>query len=511
VRTPTPRDPDEYEGVSGRVNSIALLDGLLYLGTGMGLAVYDPTSLRQVDQIEVSSGADLTGANLLPDGSGGLITLGWEEYGRWDPATREMLWQRDSHQVQCQLAATVDDGESLLCASWTQGAVKLAMADGAPTGQTFPLLSDWLHTVDAVPETNEVVMIISRADPSMQRWRMDGAPRISTPIAAGQTVMHGFGAGDSQIITQPITSARTGEQGGRFRWDLATDSAVSEQGDWYWADDRIVADHTEESGLRLENVDTGESWAVERADDAEEEFWVHDGGNGPLAFAVDDSTITAIDPATGAIAGGEIKPKPADLMDYPPTISELSDGERVAVTRWDSDRVGMTTVVYDIATGEELASGLYGDVSAAALPGNEIISASASRLVRSGADLSPISALARSATAPDYMEVSDDGRTLMLTTYGKEVAFYDLEAGLRLGADIEVALQDQPVAPAAFLSSDGSKMVTPSETGVLLWDLSPDALHEAACWLAGRELTELEWQTYLGDDPQTPTCADVWP
>lgn len=508
VSTPTPRDPAEYEGMSPQWNSITMLGGLLYIGTGTGLAVYDPASLRQVDQIEVSA-TDVTSFSLVPDGSGGLLTLGMEGYGRWNPITRALTWERDMHQVQCDFATPVDDGAALICTTWMQGGVKLAMADGTVTGQTFPMLSDWLYAVDPLPETNEIVVVVARSDPSLQRWRMDGAPAISTPVAAGQTVMDGFGAGDTEIITQPTTSARAGEESQRVRWDLESDSAASGPGDWHWADDRIVADRRAPLGLVLEDVDTAQTWTVARADDAETEFSVHDGGNGPLAFAVDAATITPIDPGTGRIAGATIAPAGADLEKHPPAISELSDGERVAVTRWDDERVDMTTVVYSISTGEELARGLYGDVYAAALPGDEFVSASASRLVRSADDLSPLSALPRSATAPDYMEVSDDGRTLMLTTYGKQVALYDVAAGLKLGIDIEVDLVGAPIAPVAFLSSDGLAMVTSSKTGALLWDLSPDALRDAACRLAGRELTELEWQTYFGDDPQTTTCADA--
>ena len=53
------------------------------------------------------------------------------------------------------------------------------------------------------------------------------------------------------------------------------------------------------------------------------------------------------------------------------------------------------------------------------------------------------------------------------------------------------------------------RMVTAAEDGILLWNLSPERLHEAVCRIAGREFTALEWSTYFGDTPQTPTCADV--
>ncbi|GAA2990507.1 DNA-binding SARP family transcriptional activator [Microbacterium terrae] len=510
VTTPTPRDPAAYAGKSGHYNSVAFLDGRVYIGTGTGLAVYDPETLERVETIEVAE-EESTSFQLVPDGTGGLLVLGWDSVGRWIPDAPGLGWRREGKDVRCDLAAPVDDATALVCASWTEGAVKLRMADGVVTGEPFPVLSDWLGAVDALPDTNEIVITIARSDPSIQRWRMDGAPSITTPIADGQVPMHGFGMGGTQIITQSIADARDGERATRYRWDIASDAAVSGPGDWYWADDGVIANGTEEGGVTLQDAATGASWSVERAADAEHEFWVHDGGAGPHAFAIGRSTITPIDPTTGAVAGATIGPFDSDLFERGASVSELSDGGRYAVTWWDETRVGMVTVVYDRETGREMASGLEGDVFVVAVPGDELVSASASRLVRSTADLAPVSAFARSSTAPDYMEVSADGRTLLLTTYGKEAALYDLEGGRKLGSDIEVGHVDRPTVPAAFLSPDGESMVTPSETGVLLWDLSPFALRIAACRIAGRELTELEWRTYFGDEPQTPTCADVLP
>jgi hypothetical protein len=34
--------------------------------------------------------------------------------------------------------------------------------------------------------------------------------------------------------------------------------------------------------------------------------------------------------------------------------------------------------------------------------------------------------------------------------------------------------------------------------GVEVWDIAPEHLAEAACRMAGRNLTETEWETYLG-------------
>jgi hypothetical protein len=46
-----------------------------------------------------------------------------------------------------------------------------------------------------------------------------------------------------------------------------------------------------------------------------------------------------------------------------------------------------------------------------------------------------------------------------------------------------------------------------ADTGVALWDLDPAAWVDAACAIAGRNLTHEEWATYVGDlAPYTATC-----
>ena len=44
--------------------------------------------------------------------------------------------------------------------------------------------------------------------------------------------------------------------------------------------------------------------------------------------------------------------------------------------------------------------------------------------------------------------------------------------------------------------------------GVVVWDLDPAHQFDAVCRLAGRDLTENEWRTYLGDlGARESTCG----
>ena len=60
-----------------------------------------------------------------------------------------------------------------------------------------------------------------------------------------------------------------------------------------------------------------------------------------------------------------------------------------------------------------------------------------------------------------------------------------------------------------WLRPDGLAVAMTVREGVAILDLEPARLAEAACRLAGRNLTETEWATYLAEfgEPR-PTCAD---
>ena len=64
-----------------------------------------------------------------------------------------------------------------------------------------------------------------------------------------------------------------------------------------------------------------------------------------------------------------------------------------------------------------------------------------------------------------------------------------------------------PRARGVVFSTDGSGLAIPSPEGVQIWDLEPGHWADAACRLAGRNLTREEWDTNIGDlAPYRATC-----
>jgi hypothetical protein len=53
---------------------------------------------------------------------------------------------------------------------------------------------------------------------------------------------------------------------------------------------------------------------------------------------------------------------------------------------------------------------------------------------------------------------------------------------------------------------DGAELAVGSGDRVMVWDLRPEAWAQAACRVAGRELTDAEWRDHIGEAPSGPTC-----
>jgi hypothetical protein len=56
-----------------------------------------------------------------------------------------------------------------------------------------------------------------------------------------------------------------------------------------------------------------------------------------------------------------------------------------------------------------------------------------------------------------------------------------------------------PFIGPGHLRPDGKEIAVNQREGVVLWDIDPAHLAEAACLVAGRNLTESEWNTYMAD------------
>jgi hypothetical protein len=62
-------------------------------------------------------------------------------------------------------------------------------------------------------------------------------------------------------------------------------------------------------------------------------------------------------------------------------------------------------------------------------------------------------------------------------------------------------------AGGTAIRGDGLEAAVATDQGIVIWDLDPDHWVDAACQIAGRNLTRIEWAQYVGDlAPYRSTC-----
>ena len=101
--------------------------------------------------------------------------------------------------------------------------------------------------------------------------------------------------------------------------------------------------------------------------------------------------------------------------------------------------------------------------------------------------------------------LSDDERRLLVLGHDESVRLYDVDSRTSLGDEIFVGMVD-----GAALRGDGLEPAAAGEHGLVVWDLDPQRWMDAACELAGRNLTREEWQRYVGVlGGYGQTCPDL--
>jgi hypothetical protein len=102
------------------------------------------------------------------------------------------------------------------------------------------------------------------------------------------------------------------------------------------------------------------------------------------------------------------------------------------------------------------------------------------------------------------VSVSPDG-SVVAATSASGLSLFDADTLEPIGNP----LPDVQGPAETWFTADGD-LVTNSRFGVSEWELDPDEWQAIACQAAGRNLTQVEWTDYLGDEPYRTTCPQ-WP
>jgi WD40 repeat protein len=97
---------------------------------------------------------------------------------------------------------------------------------------------------------------------------------------------------------------------------------------------------------------------------------------------------------------------------------------------------------------------------------------------------------------------SPDGRMLASSGQDGRTILWDVERRQEIAA----LPQGTAVTSVAF-NADGSTLATAGDDGrIIFWDVSLASWSQAACQVADRNLTQEEWERYLGAEPYHQTC-----
>jgi DNA-binding SARP family transcriptional activator len=483
---------------------VELLDGgLVAVSRGDQIRVYDRETLALVRTIPL--GGDFASRDILSDRRGGLVTTGLAGTERIDVASGEVLWRRlVKSEAQCGNLHLATENR-VACGSYL-GVALLDLATGETTNTRAALQLNrppFFATID-----DETILVSVELPPVWMRWRIDGGAAGAAVVAKGRELIDGPERDGSLVVTRP-------EDGGRMRlWDFERDVPVGGESDRIVLLGSGIAARYDGSGRPdLERIASGERIPL-RVPDLPREFDVRPAGWARPAFAIWESGIVAFDPATGE-ALGEPLDIPADEFGVW-SVSETSDGRRAVVTY---EAGGDTaTGVFDIASGERLASGPHGLEAVQVVGADRVIGVSASQArLYDLATLEPVSSLPRAIGGGQNISVSADGRTLLDVGWNNALTLYDLTAGIALGAPLRSELTSYELSDGrpvgfrvgGFLTADGNTLLERVANGIRVWDLRPAEQASNACALAGRELTEEEWSTYFPGEEQVATCTEL--
>jgi WD40 repeat protein len=185
-----------------------------------------------------------------------------------------------------------------------------------------------------------------------------------------------------------------------------------------------------------------------------------------------------------------------DECSFDAHVSGTRDGRRVVVTTGTSNYSLRTTTVYDGRTGEQLAGPLHGPIVTSVSPDGVLVGGADGTITQYDVEtLEPIGTFPGTQNLVTHLSFSADGKILVAGSLNQTLSIYDVATRTRLGDPVA---EDLSYFVGAAVRPDGRAVATNSPDGVAVWDIDPEHLADAACQVAGRNLTRSEWDTYLG-------------
>jgi WD40 repeat protein len=524
--------PTKFQGIGGLTGQFKTISGLAFSPDGEHLAVgveqgvlflAPADSLRVAKQLETKNAHALWSPEFSPDGrtlAAGVLNAKNGVDGSvllWDVASLRLLQRLEGHTDQVFDVSYSSDGR-VLASSGADDTVRLwDLTTGEQIGEPLLGHSNDVHALSFDPTGTDLVS--AGADASVIVW--DTASRL---FGGGGPVNVVAFASDGEVMlsTEPFSYAEPlppdpnfpGGGGDLLRWDTTT---------WTRMGAAISGEYVE--GLA---VGTDGTWLIGTTIDGRIVRWPADGGStvGEPLMSVDDvlfglvalspdgheiavggfDALHLLDPATGEALRGPL-PGYGNLV-Y--GIAFSPDGRFLATGDWEG-RVRLWDTSTWSPVDDPLAEGLQQVYAVTFDPTGTLLAASGfdgSVIVWDTSTWERV----RELTIDDAtlsLAFSPDGKVLAVGTEAGEVHLIDILSGDRIGGPIPG--QRDWVNSVAF-SPDGGTVVAGSQDGSMsliastAWTDDVAAIAERLCDVAGRGMTEAEWDEFVDYKPYSSGC-----
>ncbi|MGW4930931.1 nSTAND1 domain-containing NTPase [Agromyces sp. NPDC004153] len=507
VRQVTGTSAHEAQWNTNRAGAVRFTsDGRLLYGTVEGpLLVVDPEAATVIATVPMPPESSNVSMSVVSDTT--VITTGDRRVSYVDLAAGRVAWSQpfgSEMNEPCPWVTASAELRTVYCGDLFGQIEERSLDTGLPTERSFRPHLGIVGSMAVVEDRRELV-VVGRAN-AITRWKLDGSGAVTRVVAPGWVIRDGYSpTGSSLIVARRMVDA---EWWADYREFAVLDTGAGELtlrlptpsfGVKWAGSSTLVGDfggdgpqRTGYLDLRTAEILSGDELPADALD-----VWTNVEGDRTY-IGREGGEIWTVDPTTGRRIEPTLRTDGGD----PVFFSTSPDGSRVLVTSWN-DENRPDSILFDAATGERIGKGLIGIGVTALTARNEIVSVFRKRsIVRYDADtFERIGALPSASGGLDGVSVSADGRTFATSDLNETVSVFDLVAGIRLGDPIPVAGEWTFPGQGTFsgvLRADGDELALNVEAGIALWDLRPSSHADAACRMAGRDLTRDEWHTYLG-------------
>jgi hypothetical protein len=485
--------------------STAVVGDWVVMDSQTSLIAVDPATGMIARRMSIPRGSG--SGDLTPVGDGTVLLAGGHALARVNVATEKVIWNINYESYRpdlCEWLTVAIRRAKAYCADTAGPVIELSLQNGHPTGRSFDGQLGSTGDIRVLSGEREMI-VIGAETPSIARWRLDGSAAAATLVAPDRITGEAFEPKGTLLMTERRPRRLT------FGWSQKRSTGVAVWDPYLrrsihdfsvsnpaWVGPGEVKDFQRGKAI-LRDVRTGKTRPLE-VDGFD--FLTPSRVSG-VTYAVANGSVRRWNLKTGALDDLQMK-----IEGEFSSLSDTPDGRYLAVQYWVPTDDLQRLVMFDTTTGTEVARGLDRHVGAVITADHRIVGSFPDGLrVYALPGLELAQTLPKPIASGTRLQVSIDGRTLLVPSFDNTVSLYDLPTGRRLGSPVPA---DATEATTGYLQPDGRAFVVNGSDGVVLWTLDADRHFEAACRMAGRELTQAEWNAYMADlGPKVDTCEAV--